>query len=82
MDSWNGYFAKHGPAIKDGGNPTRDGVGVPSKGRARKAVDVTGYSIVEAKDLGAAKGMMKDHPHLMDPTGKNSIDIFEITPIM
>jgi hypothetical protein len=82
MDAWNGYFAKHGKAIVDGGNPTQAGVNVPQKGKAGKAADVTGYSIIDAKDMKAAQAMMKGHPHFLDPRGGNSIDVFEITPLI
>jgi len=40
---------------------------------------VTGYSIVQAKDLEAAKAMVTDHPHLMMP--KASIEVLEIMPM-
>jgi hypothetical protein len=82
MDAWNGYFAKHGKAIVDAGNPTLAGQNVGKGAKAGKAADVTGYSIVDAKDMKAVKAMMKDHPHFMDPSGKNSIDVFEIQPLI
>ncbi len=79
MDLWLAYFGKMGKAIIDGGNPLSAGASVMSTGKDGKATDVNGYSIVEAKDMKAAKAMTKGHPHLMD--AKNSIDIFEITPV-
>lgn len=80
MDAWNGYFGKHGKAIKDPGNPTMPGVAVGAAADAPDTDGVNGYSIVEAADLAAVKAMMTDHPHLMDP--RNTIDIHEIQPIM
>lgn len=80
MDAWMAYFAKHGPAIKDGGNPTLPGVNVMAGGKTGKAGDVTGYSIVTANDMAAAKAMVANgHPHLGDP--RNSVDVFEIMPV-
>ncbi len=81
MDAWTAYFGKHGPAIKDGGNPTLPGVNMKAGGKTGSAGDVTGYSIISAGDMAAAKAIVADgHPHLGD--AKNSIDIFEIMPIM
>lgn len=80
MDAWNAYFGKYGPKIKDPGNPTLPGYNARPGGKAGTASDVTGYSLVEAADMAAAKAMMKDHPHLLD--AKNSVDIFEIMPLM
>jgi hypothetical protein len=50
------------------------------KGITKGQTQVTGYTIVQAKDLDAAKSMFTDHPHLMMP--KASLDILEIMPIM
>ena len=50
------------------------------KGITKGQTQVTGYTIVQAKDIDAAKSMLTDHPHLMMP--KASLDILEIMPIM
>ena len=78
--AWTTYFGKHGPAIKDGGNPTVSRGNVAGNGKSVSAADVNGYSIIDAKDLAAAKAIVAGgHPHLRD--ARNSIDILEITPV-
>jgi hypothetical protein len=79
MDEWNAWFGKVGGAMKDGGAPLMPGGNVSGKGDGGKSADVNGYSIVEAKDVAAAKALLKGHPHLND--AKNSVDVLEITPI-
>jgi hypothetical protein len=79
MDEWNAWFGKIGKAMQDGGTPLMPGGNVSGNGAGAKPADVNGYSIIEAKDLAAAKAMLKGHPHLKDP--KNSVDVLEMTPI-
>ena len=42
------------------------------------AADLTGYSIVEAADLAAAKAMTGGHPYFSEGKGNYSIEIFEL----
>jgi hypothetical protein len=79
MEPWFAWYKKCGKAIIDTGAPLGNGVCVDKKGTAKSQTEVTGYSILQAKDLNAAKEMVKDHPHLMMP--KSSIEILEIMPM-
>jgi hypothetical protein len=76
MEPWNAWYKKCGKAIVDMGTPLGMGACVDKKGTAKSQSQVTGYSIVQAKDLDAAKAMLTDHPHLMMP--KASIEVFEM----
>ena len=79
MEPWNSWYKKCGKAIVDMGAPLGKGACLDKKGSAKSQSQVTGYSIVQAKDLEAAKAMFKDHPHLIMP--KASIEVFEIMPM-
>jgi hypothetical protein len=76
MEPWNAWYKKSGKAIVDMGTPLGKGICVDKKGPAKTQSQVTGYTIVQAKDIDAAKAMINDHPHFMIP--KASIEVLEI----
>ena len=80
MEPWLAWFKKCGKAIIDQGNPLGNGVNITKTASSKGKTQVTGYSIVQATDIEAAKAMVKDHPHLMLP--KASIEVLEIMPMM
>lgn len=79
MEPWLAWFKKCGKAVIDQGGPLGRGACVDKKGSSEGQIQVTGYSIVQAKDLEAIKAMISDHPHLMMP--KSSIEALEIMPM-
>ena len=79
MEPWNAWFKKCGKAIVDMGAPLGKGMCVDRKGSSKGKMQVTGYSIIQAKDMDAAKAMLSDHPHLMMP--KASIEVLEMMPM-
>lgn len=79
MEPWNAWYKKCGKAIVDMGAPLGKGACVDKKGASKSQIQVTGYTIVQAKDLEAAKAMLNDHPHFMMP--KTSIEVLEIMPM-
>ena len=79
MEPWLAWYKKCGKAIIDQGAPLGKGICIDKKGAAKSQAQVTGYSIVLAKDLESAKAMVIDHPHLMMP--KASIEVLEIMPM-
>jgi len=79
MEPWMAWYKKCGKAIIDQGAPLGKGACIDKKGTAKSQTQVTGYSIVQAKDLETAKTMVNDHPHLMMP--KASIEVLEIMPM-
>lgn len=65
-----------GPALVDGGAPfTGTAASVVDNGSSASASDFTGYTIVEAADLGAAKTLANGHPFLTEGKGRFSLEI-------
>jgi len=79
MEPWMAWFNKVGKAIVDNGGPLGNGVHFTNKGSSKGQTQVTGYSIVQAKDMEAVKAMLTNHPHLMMP--KASIEVLEMMPM-
>jgi hypothetical protein len=79
MEPWMAWYKKSGKAIVDVGTPLGKGMCVDKKGNCKGQSQVTGCSIVQAKDMATVKAMVADHPHLMMP--KASIEVFEMMPM-
>lgn len=79
MEPWMAWYKKCGKAIVDQGAPLGKGACMDKKGAAKSQTRVTGYSIVQAKDLEVAKAMVTDHPLLM--MSKASIEVLEVMPM-
>jgi hypothetical protein len=80
MEPWIAWQKKNGKAIVDLGAPLGKGMCFDKKGSSKSKTQVTGYSIIEAKDMDGAKAIIANHPHLMMP--KASIEVLEIMPMM
>jgi hypothetical protein len=81
MEPWIAWFNRQGSAIIDQGNPTGKPFAMNKKGVTKAYTDkVTGYTIIEAKDIDKAKAMVFDNPHLDQP--KSSIEILQIMSMM
>jgi hypothetical protein len=76
MEPWMAWYKKFAKEIVDQGAPLGKGISLDKKGSSIGKTQVTGYTIVQAKDMDAAKAMMTGHPHLIMP--KASIEIFEM----
>lgn len=81
MAKWGVWMQKVGPALADIGAPFGPGASVVDDGSSGTTLSVTGYSIVEAADLNAAKQLTDDHPYLSDGAGAFAIDLFELMPV-
>jgi len=79
MEPWLAWQKKNGKAIADMGAPLGKGTCYDKKGASKGKTQVTGYSIIQAKDMDALKAILADHPHLTMP--KNSLEVFEIMPM-
>ena len=79
MEPWMAWYKKSGKAIVDMGAPMGKRTCFDKKGSSKGQTQVTGYTIVQAKDMEAVKSILKDHPHLMMP--KASIEALEIMPM-
>lgn len=80
MEPWMAWYKKWGKAIVDNGTPLGKGMHFTKNGSSKAKSNVTGYTIVEAKDIDVAKKMVVDHPHFMMPQA--SIEVFEMMPMM
>jgi len=81
MEPWIAWYKSQGSAIVDQGNPLGKPFALNKKGVTKAHTHlITGYSIVEAKDIETVKVMAIDHPHLNQP--KTSIEILQIIPMM
>jgi hypothetical protein len=72
---------KAGPALVDVGCPFGTSASVRDDGTEGTAGDLTGYTIVEADDLAAAKALTDGLPFLSGSDGKCAAEIFELLPI-
>ncbi len=80
MEPWTAWYNKLGKAIVDLGAPIGKGVHVDKAAISKSQLQLTGYTIIQAEDMEAAKALVKDHPHFMTPNG--TIEVFEIMPMM
>ena len=68
MDAWNSWFAKHGDAISDGGNPfTAKAKTIGSDGKVTDGAfaAATGYTLIKADSLDHAVEIAKGCPVLI-----------------
>jgi hypothetical protein len=79
--AWGEWMGRTGSALIDGGAPFGARSAVCDDGTDAAASDQNGYSIVEADNLDAARGLVKGHPFLAEGKGRFSIEIFELTPM-
>lgn len=81
MAKWGAWMQKVGPALTDVGSPFGPGDSLVDDGTTGQALSLSGYSIVEAADMGAARQLADGHPYLSDGKGDYAIDIFELMPV-
>ena len=81
MAAWTSWFGDLGAAVVDPGNPFSVSASVASDGSARQGGDagLTGYSVVQAGDLGAATDMAKGCPVLQ---AGGSVEVYETFDVM
>ena len=79
MEPWMAWYQKQGKAIVDMGAPLGKGMHFTKAGSSKGQTEVTGYTIVQAKDMEDVKAMLSGHPHFMLP--KASIEVLEIMPM-
>lgn len=81
MAKWVEWMENVGPALSDVGTPFGQASSLVDDGSQGTAVSLTGYSIVEAEDMGAAQGLASGHPYLSEGKGDFAIDIYEMMPV-
>lgn len=78
MAAFTAWMEKVGTALIDVGSPFGSNASVRDDGTQGSAGDLTGYTIVEADDLAAAKAMTDGLPFLSNSDGKCAVEIFEL----
>jgi YCII-related domain len=79
--AFGAWMEKAGAALVDVGRPFGSSVSVRDNGTEGPAGDLTGYTIVEADDLAAAKALTDGLPFLSNRDGKYAVEIFELLPM-
>jgi YCII-related domain len=81
MAAFGAWMAKVGAALVDVGSPFGTSASVRDDGTEGTASDLTGYTIVEADNLAAAKALTDGLPFLAGNNGKCAVEIFELLPM-
>ena len=79
MELWMAWAAKCGDQLVDFGSPLGGGQRLSASGSSPSDNDVTGYSILQAEDMDAAKALLQAHPHLEWAAGCD-IEVYESMP--
>ncbi len=81
MKPWFAWKERMGENLLDFGSPLFGGMRVlPDGGSKPSTKDVSGYSMIQAEDMEAAKKMMQDHPHY-GYGGGCDIELHEVSPM-
>jgi hypothetical protein len=79
MQAWESWMGKVGQSLVDAGAPfAGNSTAVVADGSTRSASDLTGYTIVEASDINAAKSLVGGNPFLDDGSSKFAVEIYEL----
>jgi hypothetical protein len=81
MAKWGAWMGTVGSALVDVGSPFGEGISAIDDGTTATPVPLSGFSIVEAESLGAARELSNGHPYLSEGAGNFAIEIFELTPV-
>lgn len=81
MDAWRAWMGKVGPALVDVGTPFGEGSSVVDDGSRADAIELSGYSIVEARSLAEARTMAESHPFLSEGKGNYAVEVYEMLPV-
>lgn len=80
MAKWGAWMGTVGGALVDVGSPFGEGISVIDDGSTAAPVSLSGYSVIEAESLSAARALSDGHPYLSEGAGNFAIEIFEMTP--
>ena len=81
MAAFSAWMEQAGAALVDVGSPFGTSASVRDDGTEAAAGDLTGYTIVEADDLAAARALTGGLPFLSGRDGKCAVEIFELLAI-
>lgn len=81
MEGWMVWAKKCGDKLVDLGAPLRTGKALSPGGKSTESKkEVTGYSVLQAKDINEAISLLQGHPHL----GWNAacaLEVYETMPL-
>ncbi len=81
MGGWRTWMGTVGSALVDGGTPFGHGTSVVDGGSSAAAMELSGYSIVEAGSLAEARGLAESHPFLSEGKGSYAVEVYEMLPV-
>lgn len=81
MAKWGAWMGRVGSALVDVGTPFGPGHSIVDDGTTGEAVSLSGYSIVEADSMEAARALADGHPYLSEGKGDFAIDMYELMPV-
>jgi hypothetical protein len=79
MEAWMQWSNRAGSAIVDLGMPLGNPTQIAASSSGASKSKVSGYSIVQADSMDAARKVLNGHPHTMMPG--NTIDLLEFLPM-
>jgi hypothetical protein len=82
MEAWMQWKDKMGEHLVEMGSPLMNGQKLKADGTDSNCENhVSGYSIVQAEDMEAAKKLMSGHPHISNWNPEATIEIHEFMPM-
>jgi|SRR3989344_7636188 len=81
MAKWAEWMEKVGSAMVDMGAPLANGTTIVDDGSDGAATVLSGYSIIEAADMDAARVLVEGHPFLAEGKGNFSVEVHEMLPV-
>jgi hypothetical protein len=79
LGPWVEWYNKAGDAVVDAGAPLGETVHVGGTDHGPMMGHVSGYTIIQAEDMEAAKALLDGHPHLEMPS--SCIEMLEMLPM-
>jgi YCII-related domain len=81
LAKWRVWIGNVGSSLSDIGTPFGPGVSLVDDGSTGTPLSLTGYSIVEAPNLDAARALADGHPYLSEGLGDFAVEIYELMPV-
>jgi hypothetical protein len=82
MELWMQWATKCGNKLVDLGAPLMNGMAlIPNGKSANSKKEVTGYSVLQAKDMNEAISLLQGHPHIGGWNAACSIEVYETMPL-
>lgn len=81
MQQWAEWMQRAGSAIVDIGTPLAPQGSMVDDGTSGTPTALSGYTIIEASDLEAARSVCDGHPFLSEGKGDFAIDLYEMLPV-